>query len=348
MSAAFELPRCGAPVLQARFRASAEDFEVDERLGFAPDGRGEHLLLRVRKRGANTAYVGDALAKWAGIDARGVGYAGLKDRHAVALQTFSLHLPGREPPAEWPSSPEFEVLSAVRHGRKIARGALQGNRFRIMLREVEGERGEIDQRLATLGAQGVPNYFGEQRFGHGGGNIAAARRMFAGQRVRREQRGMLLSAARSAIFNAVLADRVLDGSWCRGIDGEVWMLDGSHSVFGPEDTTPELEARCRAGDIHPTGPLWGAGELRTRHVARALEQRTAEAYGDLCAGLAAADLRQERRSLRLRLQEADHVWRDDRTLALTFFLPAGAYATAVLHALGTVTDASAAQRDREE
>ncbi len=339
MTETAQLPRPGVSVLRAHFREAPEDFQVDERLGFAPDGRGEHLLLRVRKRGANTAWVGDALAKWAGIDPRGVGYAGLKDRHAVTCQTFSLHLPGREPPPQWPLHPDFEVLSAARHGRKIARGALAGNAFRIVLRGVEGERAAIDARVAELCAQGVPNYFGEQRFGRGGGNIDAARRMFAGQRVRREQRGMLLSAARSSIFNAVLAERVADGSWCRGADGEVWMLDGSQSVFGPEDASPELDERCRLGDIHPTGPLWGAGALRTRGALQAMESRVAAAQADLCAGLEAAGLRQERRALRLVLREASHAWHPGAALELTFFLPAGAYATAVLHALGEVVEA---------
>jgi len=334
------LPRpYGPSVLHARMRCAPEDFEVDELLGFAADGAGEHLFLRVRKRGANTAFVARELARWAGIDERSVGYAGMKDRHAVTTQTFSLHLPGREPPAAWPQSPEFEVLEAQRHGRKLPRGALAGNRFILVLRDVAGERSAIETRLARIATAGVPNYFGEQRFGRDGGNLAAAQRMFAGQRVRREQRGMLLSAARSALFNAVLAQRVADGSWSSGLEGEIWMLAGSHSVFGPQPLDAALAARLAEGDIHPTGPMWGAGSLRSADAAQALETAVLEPFGDVREGLAAAGLRQERRALRVIPGQWQHAWRDEATLQLAFFLPAGAYATAVLHALGEVEDA---------
>lgn len=319
-------------------RCAPEDFAVDELLGFSADGAGEHLFLRVRKRGANTAFVARELARWAAIDERSVGYAGLKDRHAVTTQTFSLHLPGRAPPEAWPQSEEFEVLEAQRHGRKLPRGALSGNRFALVLREVAGDRPAIDARLARIAAEGVPNYFGEQRFGRDGGNLAAAQRMFGGQRVRREQRGMLLSAARSALFNEVLAQRVADGSWASGQAGEVWMLAGSHSVFGPQPFDDSLALRLAAGDIHPTGPMWGAGNLRCTDAVLALESTLPKAHAAVCEGLAAAGLRQERRALRVMPAESQHAWLDDSTLQLQFFLPAGAYATAVLHALGDVED----------
>jgi tRNA pseudouridine13 synthase len=336
------LPRgLGEPVLSAAMRALPEDFRVDEDLGFAPSGEGEHLLLQIEKRGANTVWVAQRLARWAGIAEHGVSYAGLKDRHAVTRQAFSVHLPRRIAPdlALLADEPEFHVLSHAWHARKLPRGALRGNRFVLVLRNVEGSREAIDARLQAIATQGVPNYFGEQRFGRDGGNLAAARAMFAGKRMAREKRSILLSSARSHLFNALLATRVIRGDWNTGIDGEVWMLDGTHSVFGPEPFTAELQQRCRDLDIHPTGPLWGRGELRSQETVRVLEAGLAEQDAELTNGLEAAGLRQERRSLRLAVRELAWRW-IDAGLELAFFLPAGSYATTVLHALGDVVDTS--------
>lgn len=335
------LPRAhGAPVLQARIRTTPEDFLVEEDLGFAASGAGEHLFLQIEKRGANTAWVAQQLARWAGVAPFAVSYAGLKDRHAVTRQAFTVHLPKRQaPPLESLQVEGVSVLSADWHARKLPKGALRGNRFVLVLREVTGDTAAIDQRLQQIAALGVPNAFGEQRFGRGGGNLDAARAMFAGKRVQRDTRSILLSAARSAIFNAVLAERIADGSWAIGLDGEVWMLDGSHSVFGPEPASDALAARATALDIHPTGPLWGEGDPRSTGAAAALEQAVAARYADLVAGLADARMRHERRSLRLPVREL--AWQHaGSTLELRFRLPAGAYATTVLHALGDVTDAA--------
>ncbi|MGQ0799418.1 MAG: tRNA pseudouridine(13) synthase TruD [Pseudomarimonas sp.] len=340
-----KLPRpFGASVLRARMRTTPDDFVVDERLGFAPDGTGEHLFLRVRKRGANTAFVARELARWANVDERGIGYAGMKDRHAVTTQSFSLHLPGRHAPSEWPEHPEFSVIEAARHGRKLPRGALAGNYFELTLREVDGQRAAIEARLQLIAEQGFANYFGEQRFGHDGGNLAAAQRMFDGQRVKREQRGILLSAARSSLFNVVLAARVANGSWAAGMDGEVWMLDGSHSVFGPQMLDEALQARVQSGDIHPTGPMWGAGELRSADAARMLEASAVLPHASICKGLADAGLRQERRALRVQASEFGFDWLAEDVLQLRFFLRAGAYATALLFALGDVQELAPERR----
>lgn len=325
----------GPPVLGAVVRAVPEDFQVEELPAFEPSGAGEHLLLEIEKRGLTTAEAAGRLARWAGVAPMAVGYAGLKDRHALTRQRFSVHLPARVAPAlEGLDGGGLRVLSAHWHARKLPRGALAGNRFTLLLREVVGERTDIERRLAEIAARGIPNYFGEQRFGRDAGNLEAARRMFAGQRVRREQRSLLLSAARSALFNAVLAGRVAAGGWDRGLDGEVWMLDGSHSLFGPEPETPELRERAGRGAIHPTGPLWGCGALRSQGQAREFESRAAAALADLCAGLEAAGLRQERRALRVRVADPGWQWPAGDRLRLEFTLPAGSYATTLLASLG--------------
>jgi tRNA pseudouridine13 synthase len=334
-SAANDLPYAyGGPPLNAVLRATPEDFIVDEDLGFAPDGAGEHVFLRVEKRGANTDFVARELARFAGVGAEAVSYAGLKDRHAVARQTFSLHLPGKRDP-EWAAltHAEFRVLETARHSRKLKRGALKGNFFQIVLRDTSGDRESADRLLKSIASSGVPNYFGEQRFGRGGANIERALAMFAGRRVQRHERSLLLSAARSHVFNCVLSARVEHDDWNRPLDGEVWMLSGSHSIFGPEPLTPELSARHASGDIDLTGPLWGEGDVRSAAAIADLERATAMQHGDLAAGLVANGLRQERRALALRPRDLAAHWLSDTQLELRFHLGSGSYATAVLREL---------------
>ncbi|KRA41824.1 tRNA pseudouridine(13) synthase TruD [Pseudoxanthomonas sp. Root630] len=340
------LPRAfGAPVLTARFRSTPEDFFVEELPGFDPSGQGEHLLLTVEKRGMNTAFAAKRIAAWAGIAEMGVGYAGLKDRHAVTRQRFSVHLPRKvAPDLAGLAADDFKVIDATWHSRKLPRGALAGNRFVLVLRDVEGERDAIDARLGEIASHGLPNWFGEQRFGRDGGNVAAALAMFAGRRVRRDQRSIFLSAARSELFNRVLATRLADGSWNRGIEGEVWMLAGSRSVFGPEPWNETLAQRLADFDIHPTGPLWGTGESRAQAAARACEDAALQADDAraLQAGLEQEGLRQERRALRLKPDGLAWHWPEASTLHVEFALPPGSYATAVLHELGEVSEGSGA------
>jgi tRNA pseudouridine13 synthase len=330
----------GPPALQAVFRSRPEDFQVEEVDGFEPAGQGEHLLLTVEKRGMNTAHAAKRIARWAGIPEMGVGYAGMKDRHAVTRQRFSVHFPKRvAPDLDGLVSDDLRVLASVWHNRKLPRGALKGNRFVLVLREVDGERAAIEQRLQAVAASGLPNYFGDQRFGRDGDNVESARRMFAGQRVHRDQRSIYLSAARSELFNAVLSARVADRSWAAGSEGEVWMLDGSQSVFGPEPASPALAERVARQDIHATGPMWGLGELRPTGAVRAFELAAVEPHADLRAGLEAAGLKQERRALRVRVDGLAWTWPEPRCLRLEFGLPPGAYATGLLAELGEVREA---------
>lgn len=333
----------GPPVLSGVMRSGPEDFQVEELPAFEPSGEGEHLLLEIEKRGMNTAFAARHLAQWAGVPEHAVGYAGLKDRHALTRQRFSVHLPRRVAPE--PAGLEVEglrVLSSSWHARKLPRGALAGNRFVLTLREVRGEPSDVQARLEAILATGLPNFFGEQRFGHAGGNLEAARAMFSGRRVRRDQRSILLSAARSALFNAVLGRRVESGDWATGSEGDVFMLDGSRSVFGPEPLDDVLRARLASLDIHPTGPLWGRGELRSAGGVRALEQAVAAGFDDLAAGLEAAGLKQERRALRIRVPSISAQWLSEQVLCLAFELPPGAYATGLLHELGEVRGHGAA------
>ncbi|HET9032979.1 MAG TPA: tRNA pseudouridine(13) synthase TruD [Dokdonella sp.] len=324
----------GGPPLHGQMRAAVDDFEVDEILGFNADGKGEHAFLRIEKRNANTEWVAQQLARAAGVAPMSVGYSGLKDRHAVTRQTFSVHLPGRADP-DWQAL-EIEgvnIIEASRHSKKIKRGVHKGNRFRIRLSGLEGDRGVADRRMNEIARDGVPNYFGEQRFGRNGDNLRSAQALFAGARMGRSQRGFALSAARSYLFNRVLAARVDSANWNQALAGEVWMLAGTHSIFGPQVLDDGLRERLASGDIDPTGPLWGQGELRSLDQVAAIETAIAQEESVLAEGLCAHDLRQERRSLRLPVGEFAHEWLADGSLLLSFGLPSGTFATSVVREL---------------
>ncbi len=334
----------GTPPLIATLKSQPEDFVVEEVLGFEPTGEGEHAFLTVEKRGANTEWVARQLAAYAGVAPFAVGYAGLKDRHAVTRQHYTVQLPRGAAP-EWSAlaHPEFRVTAVTRHARKLKRGALERNRFVLVLRDVRGDCDAAESRIAAIERAGVPNYYGEQRFGRDGSNVEQARAMFAGARVGRAERSIFLSAARSALFNAALAARVEDGSWNAARAGDVFQLDGRGSIFGPEPVDATLEARVAALAIHPTGPLWGRGALRTTDAVAALEQAIADAEPVLVRGLEAAGLEQERRALRLAVRTIGRRF-DNDVLTLHFELPAGTYATTVLRELAAESGAPGTAR----
>jgi tRNA pseudouridine13 synthase len=326
----------GGPVARGRLRVRPEDFCVDEIRGFQADGEGEHLLLRVRKTGLNTADVARRLAMHAGVPAAAVSYAGRKDRYAVTTQWFSVHT-GVHLDPDWSvmNAEGVEVLTVQRHRRKLRRGALRGNRFAIRVRALEADPAALADRIGRVGRIGVPNYFGAQRFGNREGNLHAAHALFTGgvRRAKRHLRGLWLSAARSQIFNEVLARRVKNGDWDRPRVGDRMQLSGSHASFLAEALDDELMERCTAFGIHPSGPLWGAGELPTRGEVAAVEREVAEKFQAWTAGLAAAGLRQERRPLRVTVGALEAKTAPEHVLEIRFELPAGAYATAVLREL---------------
>lgn len=333
--AALTPPRAhGWPLARAALRTQPEDFQVEEDLGFAPSGAGQHLLLRVRKRDANTLWVARQLAAAAGCRAGDVGYAGLKDRHAVAVQWFSVPRP--RAPVSWADvrTAEFEVLECHAHARKLPRGALAGNGFSVRLRgaDSDGERlaAALEPRLAVVAGRGVPNYFGPQRFGREAANLAAAADGLEG--LGRAQRGFALSAARAVVFNAVLAARVSEGSWERLLPGDLATLDGRGSLFAVPAADAALAARCAQLEIHPTGPLWGAGDPATGLGVLALEQRVAAELAPYCAECVHAGMRQERRSLRLAVRGLSCEPESD-AVVLRFRLARGSFATAVLREL---------------
>lgn len=327
------LPRAyPKPAAQGLLRVEPADFQVRERLGFEPDGEGEHVLLYLRKALANTEWVARQLAKFANVSPKAVAYAGRKDRLAVTEQWFSLQLAGKPEP-DWAlfPVPGCVILQHHRHQRKLRHGAIKGNDFRCVLRAVQGDISSLPARAVELAAQGVPNYFGAQRFGHAGGNLQLATQWFRRQRrLNRNQRSMALSAARSFIFNQVLAERVENNTWQHAVSGDVLQLDGSRSHFQAGQIDAELVQRVEQFDLHPSGPLWGRGTLASGGTVAALEQAVATQHSLLAKGLEQAGLEQERRALRVRPVQLRCEILSNDTALIEFSLPPGAYATTLL------------------
>ena len=351
------------PILRATYKADATDFVVNEILPLELTGDGEHLWLHIQKSGMNTAYLAKLLSEWADIPLRDVGYSGLKDRHALTTQWFSLRIPKKQlPPTEFApidigEHESVAILAQHWHNKKLNRGTHRANQFIITLRDIEFAdtddthehmtKQRVEQHLAHISRTGVPNYFGPQRFGRQGNNVREALSLFARpvrepklqpkkskrKRAPREQNTMELSAARSLIFNEILAARVRDDNWHTGLVGEVFNLDGSGSIFTSETLDETLRARMSRGDIHPTAVLWGTGNDKVSGSAAALEKNVVKQSPllmMLAAGLEQRDIKAQRRSLRLPIEQLSWEWSDEQTLVLSFTLTTGSFATSVL------------------
>lgn len=323
----------GGPLGSGVIRSTPDDFQVEELLGFEPDGEGEHVLLHLRKRETNTIWLARQIAKLTNIPNRDVSYAGLKDRHAMTSQWFSVRLAG-QPEPDWRTleSAQVELLRAERHRRKLRIGTLRGNRFKLLIRELNAEMDGLRQRLHQIQSGGMPNYFGGQRFGHDYGNLDQADALFERRlgRIDRKLRGLLISAARSQLFNEVLAVRIEQGSWNRPQAGDYMKLAGSRSGFPVESVDDVILKRCQEMDIHPSGPLWGRGRPLVSGDVLELEESVLAPYTAWRNGLEHVGLEQERRPLRISFADLSWSFPDKTSLLLKFSLPAGSYATVLL------------------
>lgn len=294
-------PRANPEALpRAVFRCSPEDFIVDEIPAYTPCGRGEHLFVTFRKTGVTTESAVRSIAHALSVDPRGAGYAGMKDKVAVATQTASFPVPIAHDPAPALAAatlPGIEILSAARHENKLKPGHLIGNRFRIVLRQIEGEASAatIRERLLEIGRVGVPNAFGPQRFGRDGENPTRfltwlqsggprSRERRAGPRDKREQR-LLFSALQSLLFNRVLEERERDGTWFTVLPGDLAKKNDTGGLFlvpldGPELDDARERARSMVGGISATGPMFGAKMRWPEGAPRDIELRTLKAVLD--------------------------------------------------------------------
>ncbi|WP_048306221.1 tRNA pseudouridine(13) synthase TruD [Halomonas sp. PR-M31] len=326
----------GGPLTDGDYRRAPEDFFVEECLGFQPEGHGEHLWLWVEKRELTTLELARRLARACDVTPRQMGFSGMKDRVAVTRQWLSVHLPGREAPADLIGrlgDTPVRILEQHRHPRKLKRGVHRANRFTLRLSGAIVDHPALEPHWQTLCERGVPNYFGPQRFGPDGRNLFRARDVLRrGWRKRDDREGMMLSSARSYLFNELLARRVAENNWATPLAGDVLMLDGSASQFVTQQHDETLVERALRLDLHPTGVLWGTGGSLAQHQAVRYEQQLGDKHADLCKGLEGAGVRLARRALRVVLG-APTVSHDEDNLVLGFELPRGAFATAVLREL---------------
>jgi tRNA pseudouridine13 synthase len=298
----------GVPCAHGVIREKDTDFFVEEILPVSPTGTGTHCWLFLDNCGDNTAWIARTLAEVAGVERSAVSYCGLKDRHAWTRQWFSVDIAGKVMP-DWRGLPaSMAPLTVVRSARKLRRGIHRANHFRIVVRDLHGDPEALERKVASVCQRGVPNYFGEQRFGHQLANLELADAILIRQkRIRdRHRRSLALSSARSWIFNKVLAHRVRDSTWDRRLVGE-WCI----------------------GAGVPTGPLWGAGDSRCDGIPLALERMCALEHADWLPGLDRLGLKLERRALISRPQNLTFEWVDDR-LVIDFSLRRGEFATSVL------------------
>jgi len=326
----------------ATLKKKYQDFIVEEDLSIDFSGDGEHCWIYVRKSGCNTDWVAQQLAAFCDVKKLAVSYAGLKDRNAVTSQWFSVQLPGKPTP-DWSrfeknfSSNEVEkiqVLKSFRHNKKLQRGALKSNSFKLRLCDLSDTREEtfelLTQRCDEIAQKGIPNYFGEQRFGKNGNNLDQAIKLFQNPRykISRHKRGIYLSAARSWMFNHILSKRIKLGVWNRRLAGDVFMLDGKSACFR-DDGDDQLEQRLSANEIHPTAILWGEGDVMVTGDAAELESQVIDQFPVYRDGLISARLQAQRRACRLMVSNLES-YRENDDFVVSFSLASGSYATMVL------------------
>jgi tRNA pseudouridine13 synthase len=320
------------------YKVTPEDFVVEEIAAYEPSGTGQHTFLWIEKRGLATPQAMTALARALGASAERAGCAGMKDKQALTRQWISLE--GVDPAlalALADAVPGVRVLDARRHGNKLRTGHLRGNRFSIIVRgacaDATVRTGPILARLAELG---LPNFYGDQRFGRAGDNAARGRALLSGElRVRdRRERRLLVSALQAELFNAVLVRRMSEGSYARALRGDVMSRIGSGGLFRSTDPDTD-QIRMRSWEIQPTGPMFGAQMMtpETGSEPDRLERETLDAAGLDEAFLARAGTLAEgtRRELSVRPEGLRAEACADGTLRLECSLPAGAYATVLLH-----------------
>ncbi|MDR2947326.1 MAG: tRNA pseudouridine(13) synthase TruD [Candidatus Adiutrix sp.] len=317
------------PGLGGRLKARPEHFAVEEIPLYEASGEGPHLYVTIRREGLTTRQMVDDLARRFAQPPDSVGYAGLKDKEAVTTQTFSLAVPLTEAEArDKCQDAPWELLAVSRHQNKLKVGHLLGNRFTLVLSEPRGTLAEAEAIAAWVKVTGLPNYFGEQRFGDRGDNPAEALKMLKAGRKGRDWRGkFLMSALQSFIYNHYLSLRIREGLFQTVLTGDICKKYATGGLFASEDGATET-ARLAAGELSHTGPIFGSKMKAAQGPAGDLEAR-ALAELDLSPDEAARTGSGDRRANRLLLPDltvAEH----PEGFIFTFALPKGAYATTVM------------------
>ncbi len=340
------------PLFQATMKQQLDDFKVFETLSFEPSNSGEHTLLHIQKTGLNTAFVAEALAKFGNLPLRAISYAGRKDKFATTSQWFGIYH-GPKPKPNWANFdlPGTQIIDIMLNDRKLRTGAIKANRFEILLRDIDSlNQQALKERIALIEKMGVPNYFGNQRFGEMikadgsvqlGGNLQLAEKLVNGEAIRnRNKNSMAISALRSWLFNHFVSHRISQLSYQQLLNGDALSLSGSNSFF-IHDSHDKAEAektqsRIQQADVLITAPMWGEGELDSKHEALAFEQLKADEYALVCETLAGLKLSQQRRPILIFPQDFS-VEISDNCALLRFSLPSGCFATSVLREIATLS-----------
>ncbi|HEY8505205.1 MAG TPA: tRNA pseudouridine(13) synthase TruD [Gemmataceae bacterium] len=321
------------PGIGGRIKQEPEDFQVEEVPAYAPCGQGDHLFLWVEKRDVGAEFFLRELARRLGVPQGEIGTAGMKDRRAVTRQAVSVPA-AAEPHLGRIDGGGIRLLGVSRHTNKLRPGHLRGNRFRVLVRDVAPEKAELLGRLlGELRGQGVPNYFGPQRFGRDGETARTGMDLLAGRggKVRTPfLRKLALSAAQSVLFNLYLARRLRDGLFRRVLPGDVMNKWPQGGMFVARDVGEEQARFDRRETVH-TGPMFGRktfpaeGEAAEREASvlagAGLSPESFTGFGKLLPG-----------TRRMNLVYPDDVsasW-DAAGVWLSFALPAGSYATVLL------------------
>ncbi|GLR74732.1 tRNA pseudouridine(13) synthase TruD [Aliivibrio sifiae] len=325
----------GKPVATGKLKQLPEHFIVKEVLGFTFTGKGEHLMVKIRKTGENTKYVANELAKFCGVKSKDISWAGLKDRHAITEQWLSVHLPKSDHlkfALFEATHPGVEILEMTRHNKKLRPGDLLGNSFQLMATEVT-DMDDVLSRLEKVKVSGVPNYFGSQRFGHEGNNVTEARR-WGRENVRTRdntKRSFYLSAARSWIFNHIVSQRITEGYFTQPVDGDI-LLDQNGRTVNENVTSEENIQKIQNGEWSISAALAGDNQLPTSETALTLEQPQLDAEPDLMALIRGNRMRHERRAIELHPENLSWSTEGD-TLTLNFSLTSGSFATVIMREL---------------
>lgn len=328
----------GAAVISGVIKSRPQDFEVFEELGFEPSGEGEHLFLQVEKSGLSTPELLQRISRDYSIHPRHIGYSGLKDKSALTTQWLSLHLPGQQTDPAVAAGDGYRVLRALRNRSKLRRGSHKANFFRILIREVDDLPATSSEQLQAIGSLGMANYFGAQRFGRRQDNVEQALMQLVGSRLKRTRRGMLLSSLRSYLFNQVLTRRISLGHWTKPLEGDVFMLRGSHSIFS-EVVDEALLQRFASMDIASTASLYGSGRNQLSGPALEIEQQVFGACGEITDCLDGQDVKLQMRPLRVAVGDLEYeLDKTARTLRLELRLPSGSYLTSLLDHFINVTE----------
>ncbi len=326
-------------------KSSAADFQVTEKLGFKPSGEGEHLFLYVEKNNLTTHQLIEQVARVTGLNCKNIGYAGLKDKHAITRQWISLHLPGAKCKPEIPDTENYQVLESAWHDKKLRVGIHRSNSFDVVVREITGQSDDFETRIEKLSKHGFANYFGQQRFGQKQDNVEQALRVLnnrhKAKRLNRNKKSLYLSALRSELFNRILASRIGQGIWQQPVEGDVFMLAGSQSVFS-ESLNHEILKRYSDKDIHSAISLFGTGESRLSARALDIEQQVIKQNPEIADTLIRNKIKRSFRANRALVSALQADFNAERTeLRIRVELEKGFYLTTLLNHLLVLQNAKA-------